>query len=129
MSPMVTAIKLVMKQKGYYTGEDLTIVVKDDKESFDMAARQAAYFDVRMGSEDYNWTEFVYRDKEAEEVVGYVNVTLADMDDNGKPYFVINEIGCRLDIKPSEFCDLLKQAGRPITEDNEFKGFIEAIAA
>ena len=60
MSPMVTAIKLVMKQKGYYTGEDLTIVVKDDKESFDMAARQAAYFDVRMGSEDYNWTEFVY---------------------------------------------------------------------
>ena len=121
------AIKLLMKQKGFYVGPELDIVVKEDKEEFDMAVDEVDYWNTNTGNSDYNWAVYQFREED-NEVVGYVDVTLADVDKDGKEYFVINQIGCRADITIAEFTDMIKQVGVPITAEGEHKGYFELAA-
>ena len=122
-----TAIKLIMKQKGFYTGPELDIVVKDDKEAFDMVVNEVDYWNTSSGNPDYNWAEHQFR-KDSNDVVGYVDVTLADIDENGKEYYAINQIGCRADITIAELCALIDKVGEPVTVEGEYKGYFELAA-
>ena len=121
------AIKLLMKQKGFYVGPELDIVVKEDKEAFDMTVSEIDYWNMSSGNPDYNWAAYQMREG-SEDIVGYADVTLADIDDNGKEYYIINQIGCRADITVAEFCSLIKKVGEPITAEGDFKGYFELAA-
>ena len=108
------AIKAVMERKGYYISPDLRIVVEKDKADFDMVTAEKLKIKRRKGNDD---------------IVGYITVSLVGTARDGKAYYIINEIGCRMDIKLAEFCDLIDSAGTVIASDDGYKGLIEVMAA
>ena len=85
------AVKVVMERKGYYISPELRIVVKKDKAAFDLVTMHKQNIKHRKGNNDS---------------VGYVTVSLVAAAD-GKAYYIIKEIGCRMDIKLAEFCELI----------------------
>ncbi len=107
------AVKVVMERKGYYISPELRIVVKKDKAAFDLVTMHKQNIKHRKGNNDS---------------VGYVTVSLAAAAD-GKAYYIIKEIGCRMDIKLAEFCELIDSIGQVIVLDDGHKGLIEVMAA
>ena len=118
------AVKMVMERKGYYISPTISIIIKADKASLTAVAAEAQ----RRGQEHNSWVTCKRR-KGTDEVVGYVHVSPAAVAKDGKEYFVINEIGCCMDIKLAEFCDMIESIGHVIVAEDGHKGLIEVAAA
>ena len=118
------AVKMVMERKGYYISPTISIIIKADKASLTAVAAEAQ----GRGQAQNSWVTCKRR-KGTDEVVGYVHVSPAAVAKDGKEYFVINEIGCRMDIKLAEFCDMIESIGHVIVAEDGHKGLIEVAAA